>query len=187
MTVSSTEVRWQNRRVHVPDYGSSHVAVKQHESREGTREKDQDDKTSQSLSAKNIYMRRNHLICNVIKKLAGFAFTYRNVPAVSRSSCSEISEGGLLCPDRTRSRRQVFIKRQGPNSPTTRHRQNTSTWVQWFYCGNEAHGNEQVNIDDEWCYLKTLGKPSEHLSKLTNTHSCIVAALFVTILYVNSI
>lgn len=77
--------------MHVPDYGSSHVAVKQHESREGTREKDQDDKTSQSLSAKNIYMRRKHLICNVIKKLAGFAFIYRNVPAGSRSSCSEIS------------------------------------------------------------------------------------------------
>ncbi len=66
MTVSSTEVRWHNRRVHVLDYGSSRVAVKQHEHREGTREKDQDDKTSQSLSAKSIHTRRNNLICNVI-------------------------------------------------------------------------------------------------------------------------
>lgn len=95
MTVSSTEVRWQNTRVHVPDYGSSRVAVKQHEDREGTREKDQDDKTSQSLSAKHIYMRRNNLICNVIKKSPGFAFFSSTVPAAagSRSSCSEISEG----------------------------------------------------------------------------------------------
>lgn len=52
MTVSSTEVWWQNRRVHVPDYGSSHVAVKQQENCEGTREKDQGDQTYQSLFAK---------------------------------------------------------------------------------------------------------------------------------------
>lgn len=167
MTVSSTEVRWQNRRVHVPDYGSSHVAVKQHENCEGTREKDQGD-----------------IIGDVIKKLAGFAFIYCNVPAGSRSSCSEISEcdcaaWSAVSRSHAQQTPSVYQKPKGSEfAYYYRHRQNTSTCVKWFYCGNEAHGNEQVNIYYEWCYLKTLGNPSEHLSKLTNTHSCIVAVVF---------
>ncbi len=118
MTVSSTEVRWQNRRVHVLDYGSSRVAVKQHEDREGTREKDQDDKTSQSLSAKSIYTRRNHLICNVIKRSPGFAFFSSNVqqaPGARALRSVRVSERhGLLCHDRSHAQQTPSVQ-QKPN------------------------------------------------------------------------
>lgn len=181
MTVSSTEVRWQNTRVHVPDYGSSRVAVKQHEDREGTREKDQDDKTSQSLSAKHIYMRRNNLICNVIKsRLVLLSLVVRcqqqQAPGAHALRSVRVSvRHGLLCHDRTPSRRQVFSESQrGQNSPSSRHTQNTSAWVKWIYCGSEALGNEQVNIIR--VLFEDAGNLSEHLRKLINTHSCTVAA-----------
>lgn len=116
MTVSSAKVRRQNSRVHVPDYGSSHVAVKLHENCKGTREINNYILTSKSSSPK-IFIGDEIVDLELDQSISLFCFSLFYVTCQDASGDQRVCARPAVpaasvpvthCP----GRRQVFIKSQ---------------------------------------------------------------------------